>query len=117
MYGGTQLAAIGVLHNVIGFALGAEPLRRMFAAGWIGAAEASFDQAAIFWFLWFGWMLMLLGGALRALEAQGRVPTALLAATAAMCLGGAISIPASGFWLGLIPVATILARQRRVALA
>ena len=77
MYGGTQLIAIGVLHNTVGVAMGSAPLRRMLAAGWVGTPDAAFDQMAIFWFLWFGWMLMLLGAAIRTLESRGEVPTAL----------------------------------------
>ncbi|MEQ1571573.1 MAG: DUF6463 family protein [Myxococcota bacterium] len=104
---GLQLVAIGVLHNLVGLVLGSEPLLALAQDGWFGQVEGSMDRVAIFWFLWFGWMLMLLGGAVRALE-PGRVPTALTAGIAAMILGGCATIPVSGFWLGLIPVAGLV---------
>jgi len=112
MYGGTQLMAIGALHTAVGLAMGSAPLRRMLAAGWIGTPDVAFDQMAIFWFLWFGWMLMLLGGAIRVLEQRGGVPIPLILATGAMCVAGGLSMPASGFWLGLAPVFTVLYRER-----
>jgi hypothetical protein len=104
---GLQLVAIGVLHNVVGLLLGQEQVLAILAGGYVGAVEGAFDRMAIFWFLWFGWMLMLLGGAVRAIEPRP-VPRWLAAGIALMVLGGGLAMPASGFWLGLIPVAGML---------
>lgn len=106
---GLQLVAIGLLHNVVGLFLGFAPLREILSGGVIGAVEGSFERMAIFWFLWFGWMLMLLGFALRAREPEP-APRLLVAGLTAVVLGGALAIPASGFWLGLVPLAGMIIR-------
>ena len=69
------------------------------------------DRIAIFWFLWFGFALMVLGGALRALEPRP-APLALITGLAAMIVGGCMTVPISGFWLGLVPVGGLVWRQR-----
>lgn len=113
---GTLVIAIGVLHTVVGLALGAVPLRGIAADGYVGAVESSFDRMAIFWFLAFGLALMLAGEAFRAMERSGeRVPARLGWMLAAISLLGAAAIPASGFWLGLGPAALVIVRGRRPA--
>jgi hypothetical protein len=107
---GLQLVGIGVVHNAIGLLLGREPIAAILAGGYTGAVDVAFDRMAIFWFLWFGWVLMLLGGAVRAIEPQ-TVPRWLVAGIAAMALGGAAAMPLSGFWLALIPVVGMLLPQ------
>ncbi|MEQ1505043.1 MAG: DUF6463 family protein [Myxococcota bacterium] len=105
---GLQLVAIGLTHNVLGLVVFRRPIRSAVSAGFVGQAAASKDQALAFWFLMFGWVLVLLGGALRALE-PAPIPLALTLAMAAMVAVGAAALPKSGFWLALVPLAEILA--------
>jgi hypothetical protein len=111
---GRQLVAIGLLHQAVGFALGAPVLGEIARDGFANAIEPAFDRMAIFWFLWFGWLLLLLGGAVHALEGRGGVPRWLTLGIGAMALGGGIALPASGFWLALVPVGILIARGRGV---
>ena len=110
---GSLVVAIGVLHTVFGLALGAAPLAGIAADGYVGAVEESFDRMAIFWVLAFGFALILAGESFRAIERRGDgVPRRLGWMLAAISLAGAAAIPASGFWLGLVPAALVLARPR-----
>lgn len=109
---GLQLVAIGVLHNLVGLVLAAGPLRAIVADGFFDAVGHETDRMAAFWFVWFGWMLMLLGGAMRALEPRP-VPLGLVVGCAAMILGGCAAMPVSGFWFGLLPVAGMVAGRVR----
>lgn len=109
---GAQLVAIGVLHQVVGLALGRSVLAAIASDGFVSAIEPSFERIALFWFLWFGWVLLLLGGAVLALEGRGGAPRWLAIAIGVMAVGGGLMIPVSGFWLALVPVGMMVARQR-----
>lgn len=108
---GTLMLAIGVLHTVVGVVLGWTPLVAIASDGYVGAVERSFDRMAIFWFLGFGFVLMLAGEAVRLLEDRGEpVPPRLGWILGAVSGLGAAAIPASGFWLGLLPAGLIVWR-------
>lgn len=111
---GTLVVAIGVLHTAVGVLLGAAPLQAIVRGGYISAVDGHFDRMAIFWFLMFGFVLMLVGDAFRAIEhAVGVVPPRLGWMLGAVSLAGAAAMPVSGFWLALIPTALILGRARQ----
>ena len=62
-----------------------------------------------FWFLYFGFVLLLVGELLVWLAASGHaVPRFVGWALLARTLVGVVVMPASGFWLMLIPVAGLL---------
>ncbi len=104
---------IGVLHTVVGLLLGATPLAAIVSAGYVGAVDGYFDRLAIFWFLMFGAVLMLLGEAFRWMEQSPQgVPSRIGWQLGVVCLAGAAAMPVSGFWLGLIPSALIIVRAQ-----
>lgn len=102
---GALVAGIGMVHNLLGFVLGAAPLLEILSAGGFNAVTDDRPwRLAIFWFLWFGWALMLLGGTWHWAERSGlTLPRWGGAALIALGLGGAFFMPVSGFWL-VVPV-------------
>lgn len=112
---GIQLGVIGALHTIVGFLIFAPQLRDILADGVLGAVDPVPERMAAFWFLWFGWVLILLGAAFRALEVRGALPLSLVLGAGAMALAGALVLPVSGFWLGFVPVITAIVSQRGVS--
>ena len=114
MSAGMVTIAIAALHTVVGLVMAWAPLRDIVMSGVIGQVDSHWDRAAAFWFLFFGFLLAAYGDMLRRFErAAHAVPAQAGYQLAALCLGGALVMPASGFWTGLIPAAMIIARSRR----
>lgn len=111
---GSLVTAIATLHCAVGVALAPAPLRAILEGGVVGAIEPHMDRIAIFWFMFFGLVMLLLGEALRLWESAATLPVSVGYGFGAMSLVGALAMPVSGFWLGLIPAALIVLRSRRV---
>lgn len=122
---GALLVGIGVVHDLVGVAFGlgwlppAEgaaaraPLTEIVRAGIIGAVEPDPWRMTFFWFVMTGFALMLAGVAAHAIERAGLRPSPGLAASiAAFSVLGIALIPASGFWLGLVPAGLAWTRSR-----
>lgn len=119
---GKALLLIGVLHEAVGIAagIGALPLsdgpprnlfREIVAAGVIGAVEVDRARTVLFWYLFFGLLLLMLGFALDRWEVRGdRLPASVGWQLVILAVGGGLLIPASGFWLALLPGIWVLRR-------
>lgn len=122
---GSLLVAIGVMHNLFGIAAGLgwtgpSAGRNLFseiaAAGWVGAIDPDPFRMTVFWFLGFGFMTMAVGQVMHTLERAGHtVPRAVAWSVGAIGLGGALLMPASGFWTALPVAARIWWQGRRAA--
>lgn len=128
---GGLLIAIGTFHNVVGAAItsrlvsdpamealapGRNPLLELVTEGVGGSGAPDAVRFAFFWFFFFGFVLMLLGGAVLALErAEISPPRSFLAGLLAFTLVGVLAMPASGFWLVFAPLLVLAARRRHVA--
>lgn len=110
---GTLVSGIALIHCAVGLLLGQLPLRAIVADGVVGAVDPHFDRMAIFWYLFFGLLLLLLGEVLRLWESALRLPARVGYGLAALCLAGGVVMPMSGFWLGLIPAVLIVRRARQ----
>lgn len=115
---GLLLIGIGVLHTVFGVFQGS----RIFSQ----LAQATFPTEAgrqlviglarqyVFWFLFGGFMMLLLGHFLMWSERRGRrVPSFVGWELIALSLIGIALMPASGFWLVLALGAYIIVVSRR----
>jgi hypothetical protein len=126
---GKVLLLIGALHEAIGVAAGAGAIampgsapRNLFgeiaAAGVVGAIEGDRVRTVLFWYLFFGLALLMLGWALDRWESRGDVlPASVGWQLVVLALLGGLLVPASGFWLALAPGVWILRRahERRPA--
>ena len=118
---GLVVLAIGVIHNLLGLLVGVgfggglsgaesvTPLLDIIAGGVIGAVEPDLMRTTWFWFVFFGWLLMIIGGMARHLEKRGQaLPSWLGYQLVALAVTGGLMIPLSGFWSALLPAAMIL---------
>ncbi len=124
---GVLLIAIGVVHQVFGVLAGLgvmvppnaprrRPLVEIAEAGFVNAVGDDPLRNTVFWFLFFGFVLLILGDLVRRIERAGRpLPRALGWQIGALALGGVLLIPASGFWLVLPVVYQILRHGGRPA--
>ena len=122
---GSVVMAIGLLHQVVGvlFGIGALPAAENIAAstplldiardGFVGAIEPHTTRMVFFWFVMTGFSMITTGWLAHTLEQRGALPTSFAFAFGAFSLGGALLIPASGFWLGLLPALLAWRRSRR----
>jgi hypothetical protein len=124
---GAVLVGIAAIHQAVGLALGAglalgpfsradAPLTQMWRAGLFDSVGDDPSNNAVTWFLLWGFLLALLGAVLHEIERSGvRIPASFGWGFLATCALGVVLMPASGFWLGVIPVALTFARARRAA--
>ena len=111
-YSGRLLVATGILHNVVGLLIFSPILGDIARAGFFNSIDPHMDRNAAFWFLGFGFMLMLMGAAIHWMHEQtGEVPAFMGWALLAIGLIGVMMMPASGFWLA-IPQAIVLLRAK-----
>lgn len=112
---GGWLIAIGVLHNLVGLMVGGPVLLEIMADGWVAAVPDDAPmRMALFWFLWFGWLAILLGASWLQIERRGLVVPAWQGlAMIVIGLLGALAMPISGFWLVLPVGAVVMARSWR----
>ncbi len=122
---GFMLFSIGVIHNLMGLALGLglfkgptnalagrQLIPEIVRDGVVGAFETDPWRMVLFWFLFFGLQTMILGWLVHRLERAGQpLPPVLAWQIAGLGLAGGLLIPASGFWL-VLPVAWRIGRGR-----
>ncbi|MFT6821927.1 MAG: hypothetical protein ACJATT_005761 [Myxococcota bacterium] len=105
---GAATVGIGVVHNLIGVALGWGPLAEIVGDGLFNAVDPFPWRMAIFWFEAFGVLLMLMGATWWWMERQGLVlPRFVAVGVALIALLGAFFMPISGFYT-FLPVAAVL---------
>ena len=112
---GAMLVVIAFIHQAVGVVIGLgldpsvrfdgpPPLVAMARAGVFASVGADLGRGAITWFLLFGFGLALIGLLAHEVERSGaRVSRAFAVSLGGLCLLGAFLMPASGFWLGLVP--------------
>lgn len=118
---GRAVMAIGVLHTVVGFAMFRTTLKELLAEGLVNTVHGQPMREFAFWFLFFGFLGILLGALVDWCETLGHPLPAFLGlgllALAAVCV---TLMPVSGGWLLLVPAVGALTRSpaaRRVAAA
>lgn len=114
------LMVIGALHILGGIWVGRSTLARIFRDGFIGEADsflghlrARTEKELVFWFLFWGVSMLLLGQLISWMEKQGTRPSVFFGwALMASSLVAALLMPAAGFWLVLLP-AFMLIREAK----
>ena len=113
---GSVVIAIGVIHQAFGLVMGRPIIAEILHDGGFNAIGEDMPRNAIFWFLMTGLFMILLGWLAAHVEARGVVlPAAFGWMLLAISLLGGAFIPASGFWLALLPAGMTLLRARRIA--
>jgi hypothetical protein len=119
---GRGLLLIGVIHTVFGvvFLAGSDlvaPILREGVFNTVGDSAPPLRQIA-FWYFFFGFLLMLVGGLVDLVERHDiSFPAFLRRSLLAIGIVGCILMPASGFWLVFVPVAGLFLRNRPAVVA
>lgn len=105
---GLRLIPDAQMQRLVGDAV---PLLHLKPAGF--GAEPTLAALTMFWFLFFGFALIPLATLLRHLEKKAEpIPRSIGYQLIALSLGGALFLPASGFWFALIPAWQILRKPK-----
>ncbi|WP_169082398.1 DUF6463 family protein [Paenibacillus sp. PL91] len=110
---GLLLMLTGLLHTAVGLFVFTKQLLPIAAEGvWNTVKEGQWERETAFWFMMFGFLLLLLGYLVNwLLKKKGISPPAAFGwLLLILSLIGSIAMPVSGFWLAL-PQAWILTRR------
>ena len=111
---GWSLVLIGIIHNFFGVIAGWRLLADATNAGLIGAWNTPPSRGLIFWFLVAGFALIAIGLLAAQLERSGvAIPWSFIVFFGLLTLTGVVLMPASGFWLLLLPVAASILHRTR----
>jgi hypothetical protein len=114
---GKLLIATGAIHTLVGIAVGlgvTDELggRNLFVEVARHGVAPDLARMAMFWFLFFGFAIAVLGDFMHGMEQRGvELPARLGWQIGALGLAGGLMIPASGFWL-VLPQAWWIIRRR-----
>ena len=110
---GTLLVATGIIHNTVGLVMGWEVLFGLASDGFFNTVDTDQDNS-LFWFLFSGFMMMLLGQLMQDYIREQKQPVAAYLGYSLLLLAivGCIMMPLSGFWL-VLPQAFIIIQANR----
>ncbi|NLT53128.1 MAG: hypothetical protein GXX79_00870 [Actinomycetales bacterium] len=94
---------LGVLHLLLIMVMGWSEFRDLLGDGYVNAGETDAERQAFFWLLYLGVPFIIVGVVTRwAQRRLGTVPESMGWVSLVCFLLGALAVPASGFWLGLV---------------
>ena len=112
MRAGTMVLGIGVIHCLFGFVVFYDTWADIFRAGIFDSIGVDPMRGAVVWFFLFGLPVISYGTLLRWTEIQtGTCPTHVGWHLLVLMLCGVILMPASGFWLLLVPLLVLWKRE------
>ena len=113
--GGTVLAAMGILHMLVGVLLFSNELLSIWDFGLLRGLRWGYSELAAFWFLIFGWLMVTTGLLLRATadhEPAWRASRWVAISLVVVPVLTGLILPVSGLWLLLIPGVLVLNELR-----
>lgn len=111
---GKSLMVIGVIHSVVGFVEGRGIIGELFREGLFNSVNDQPERQAAFWFLFGGFVIIIMGGCIDWIERRDiEMPPFLKWSFLALIIVGCVMIPASGFWLLLVPAAGLFLMKKR----
>ncbi len=109
---GKSLIAIGMIHTVFGFVFMRTTLGVLVSEGLVNTVNGEPPREAVFWFLYTGFLLLILGGVIDWLERrQQALPGFLPWAFLVLTVVGAVIMPVSGIWLFVVPLVGLFLRR------
>ncbi|WP_212002982.1 DUF6463 family protein [Chitinophaga sp. HK235] len=110
---GKVLTGIGIIHSIFGLIAFRNILGQLFREGLFNTVTTQFDRNAAFWFLFAGFILILLGIFMDDAEKkQHPIPRALGWGLLMITLPSVVILPASGLWLLFIPAIGIIKKKQ-----
>ncbi|MEO1147341.1 MAG: DUF6463 family protein [Cyanobacteria bacterium J06638_22] len=111
---GKALFAIGVIHTLFGIIVMHETLSILVGEGLFNTVNGQPGREAVFWFLFTGFLLLIVGALINWIEQHhATLPTFLRWSFLALTLLGIIVIPISGVWLIIPCVVGIFVRASK----
>lgn len=112
---GNLLIATGLIHNLLGLVMGRETLVQIIDSGFINSINTQMDRNALFWFLFSGIMMMILGKLMQDFLSENSrpLPASLGYYLLAITIIGCIMMPLSGFWIVLPQAILIITAARK----
>lgn len=108
------MIAIGIIHTVTGFFIFKDVLAQLFSEGLANTVNGEWDREAAFWFVFSGFLMLLVGGLVDRAEREYRALPAFFSWGMLGIVALAVLImPASGWWAFFVPVTGLLWRQRK----
>jgi hypothetical protein len=108
-YSGKLMIATGIIHNAIGVIMGWSILKEIWMNGFFNTITTQMDRAAIFWFLFSGFLMMMIGKMMDdyIIEFNSPLPSKIGYYLLVLVVTGAAMMPVSGFWI-VIPQALLI---------
>ena len=108
---GRLLMGTALVHMLLGIVLFWQPVRNIVMSGVINGITPHYDRGMVFWFLFFGVLLWILGQTTQWMETKyNDLPRSLGWGLLGLAVVGILFIPISGFWL-VLPQAYLYGRQ------
>jgi hypothetical protein len=113
-FAGRLLMGIALVHAAFGLWFGRAILADIARDGFLAAVDVHRDRQLVFWFLLASPLLWLLGELVAWLDARRIAPPVWLGLQVlALAIAGVLLMPASGFWLVLVPALLLLLASHR----
>jgi hypothetical protein len=108
---GKTIFAIVLIHTIVGFVMFRDVISHLAAERFINTVGIQPDRNAAFWFFIGGFSLLIFGGLIDWIERRElELPPFLSWAFLLVTIVGLVMVPASGFWLMLIPIVGMYGR-------
>lgn len=112
---GKWLFAVGVIHSLFGFVFMRNTLAVLWLEGVFNTVNGQPAREAIFWFLYTGFLLLVVGVLIDQVERSNLViPWFVTWSFVAMAVIGVVVMPISGIWLLTPAVVGMLFRRRQI---
>ncbi len=101
---GKSIIIIGIIHSVFGFVVFRSTISEIFGEGLLNTVNGQPIREAVFWFIFFGFLLIIFGLFIHWYEQKGlRLPSFLGWSFLIFTITIVAIMPISGGWLMLIP--------------
>ena len=112
---GKWLFAVGVIHSSFGLVFGLKTLAVLWSERVFNTVNGQPAREAIFWFLYTGFLLLVVGALIDQVERRGLpIPRLVTLSFVVMTAIGVVVMPISGIWLLIPPVAGMLFRWTQI---
>ena len=110
---GKWLFAVGVIHSLFGIFFMHTTLAVLWSEGLVNTVNGQPPREAVFWFLYTGILLLVVGVLINLVERERRaIPRFVVWSFVALTIVGVVVMPISGIWLLIPPAAGMVVRRR-----
>ncbi|QEC53026.1 DUF6463 family protein [Anseongella ginsenosidimutans] len=109
---GRAIILTGVVHLIYGITVYGTAWSEMFHNGLFNTVDGNPAHEAAFWFIFFGFLMVIQGGLIDGFENKKQpLPLFLGWSLLALSVAGAVMMPASGWWFLIVVAVGTICRQ------